>query len=145
MVLSVSRFRSNETKQMTDVKLWLLYSNTWNHLTVCKKRAQARLRMLSTKRFYKSYIRIYLIYMYKPDSVLTNLQWLIFHKTKPNQTLEIWGIWSTPSLPLLPGSLWPGVVGLKRVLSMGQIEQNTFVSKWLMLNCDCYIAIREML
>ena len=24
-------------KQMTDVKLWLLYSNTWNHLTVCKK------------------------------------------------------------------------------------------------------------
>ena len=24
-------------KQMTDVKLWLLYSNTWNHLTVCKQ------------------------------------------------------------------------------------------------------------
>ena len=22
---------------MTDVKLWLLYSNTWNHLNVCKK------------------------------------------------------------------------------------------------------------
>ena len=22
---------------MTDVKLWLLYSNTWNHLTVCKQ------------------------------------------------------------------------------------------------------------
>ena len=22
---------------MTDVKLWLLYSNIWNHLTVCKK------------------------------------------------------------------------------------------------------------
>ena len=25
-------------KQMTDVKLWLLYSNTWNHLTMCKKK-----------------------------------------------------------------------------------------------------------
>ena len=27
----------SERKQMTDVKLWLLYSNTWNHLTVCKQ------------------------------------------------------------------------------------------------------------
>ena len=29
---------------------------------------------------------IYLIYMYKKDLVLNNLQWLICHKTKPNQT-----------------------------------------------------------
>ena len=36
--------------------------------------------------------------------------------------LEIWGMWSTPSLPLLPGPLWSGVVVLDRVLSMGQIE-----------------------
>ena len=27
----------NVYKQITDVKLWLLYSNTWNHLTVCKQ------------------------------------------------------------------------------------------------------------
>ena len=27
----------NLSKQMTDVKLLLLHSNTWNHLTVCKK------------------------------------------------------------------------------------------------------------
>ena len=26
----------NVCNQMTDVKLLLLYSNTWNHLTVCK-------------------------------------------------------------------------------------------------------------
>ena len=26
-----------EGKQMTDVKLLLLYSNTWNYLTVCKQ------------------------------------------------------------------------------------------------------------
>ena len=31
----------------------------------------------------------------------------------------IWGVRSTPSLPLLPGPLWPGVVALDRVLSMG--------------------------
>ena len=24
--------------------------------------------------------------------------------------LELWGMWNTSSLPLLPGSLWPGVV-----------------------------------
>ena len=33
--------------------------------------------------------------------------------------LELWGIRSTPSLPLLPGPLWPGVVAPDRALSMG--------------------------
>ena len=31
-------------------------------------------------------------------------------------------MWSTPSLPLLPGSLWPGVIAPERVLSIDQIE-----------------------
>ena len=55
------------------------------------------------------------------DLVLNNLQRLICHKT--NQTkpavLELWGMRSTPSLPLLPGPLWPGVVAPDRALSMG--------------------------
>ena len=33
--------------------------------------------------------------------------------------LELWGMRSTPSLPLLPCPLWPGVVALDRVISMG--------------------------
>ena len=33
--------------------------------------------------------------------------------------LEIWGMRRTPSLPLLPGPLWPGVVAPDRDLSMG--------------------------
>ena len=37
--------------------------------------------------------------------------------------LKIWGMWSTPSLPLFPCSLWPGVVALDRILSIGQTEQ----------------------
>ena len=37
--------------------------------------------------------------------------------------LGLWGIQSTPSLPLLPGPLWPGVVAPDRALSIGQIEQ----------------------
>ena len=36
--------------------------------------------------------------------------------------LELWGMQSAPSLPLLPGQLWLRVVELKRVLSRGQIE-----------------------
>ena len=47
----------------------MLGRNTWNHLTVYKKWAQAHLKMLSTKSIYK-----YLIYMYKEDLALNNLQ-----------------------------------------------------------------------
>ena len=36
--------------------------------------------------------------------------------------LELWGMSSTPSLPLLSGSLWPEVVAPDRVLFTGQIE-----------------------
>ena len=36
--------------------------------------------------------------------------------------LELWGLWSTISLPSLPSPLWPGVVVPDRVLSLGQIE-----------------------
>ena len=36
--------------------------------------------------------------------------------------LELWGIRSSPSLPSLPGPLWPGVVASVKVLSIGQIE-----------------------
>ena len=31
---------------------------------------------------------IYLIYLYKEDLALNNLQWLICHKTKPNQIIQ---------------------------------------------------------
>ena len=59
----------------------LLYSNTWNHLTVCKKKTLVNLRM-SSKNVFINYI--YLIYVYKQDLALNNLQWLICHKTQPN-------------------------------------------------------------
>ena len=44
--------------------------------------------------------------------------------------LELWGMWSTPSLPSLPGPLWPGVVAPDGVLSMCQIVSSCV----LMLN-----------
>ena len=49
--------------------------------------------------------------------------------------LEFWGMLSTPSLPLLPGSLWPGVVAPDWVLSMGQIELNcVLMLNWIAWN-----------
>ena len=33
--------------------------------------------------------------------------------------IGLWGMRSTPSLPLLPGPLWPGMVAFDRALSMG--------------------------
>ncbi len=45
--------------------------------------------------------------------------------------LELWEMWSTPSLSSFPGPIWYGVVAPDRVLSMSQIELNC----GLMLNC----------
>ena len=36
--------------------------------------------------------------------------------------LELWGMLCTPSLPSLPGPLWPQIVAPDKLLSMGQIE-----------------------
>ena len=44
--------------------------------------------------------------------------------------LELWGMWTTPLLPSLPGPLWPRVVAADRVPSIGQIKINCV----LMLN-----------
>ena len=46
--------------------------------------------------------------------------------------LELWGMQSTPSLPLLPDPLSTGMVEPCSVLSMGQIELNCTYAK---LNC----------
>ena len=49
---------------------------------------------------------------------------------KATVILKLWGMRSTPSLLLLPGPLWPGVVAPDRALSMGQIELNC-----VLMNC----------
>ena len=67
----------------------------------------------------------------------TSHQWVSWYDTKQSDgkvpvMLELWGIQGTPSLPSLPGLLWPGVVAPNRVLSMGQIKLNCTYAK---LNC----------
>ena len=49
--------------------------------------------------------------------------------------LELWVMQHSPWLPSLPGPLWPGVIALDRILSMGQIEVNCI----LMLNWIVWI------
>ena len=47
-------------------------------------------QLLPPDRIFKRNIyHIYLIYMYEEDLALNNLQWLICHKTQPNQILYI--------------------------------------------------------
>ena len=52
------------------------------------------------------------------------------------EMLDFWGMQSTPSLPSLPGQLWPGVVAPDRVLSRGQIElSGVLMQNWIVWNC----------
>ena len=50
-------------------------------------------------------------------------------------------MWSTPSLPLPSSPLWPGMVTPDRALSMGLVKQTMWANKWLMQNCDGFVAI----
>ena len=55
-------------KQMTGVKLFMLDSNTWNYLTLCKKTSSGLFKNVSCKLLAnKPYIQY--VYMYKQDSV----------------------------------------------------------------------------
>ena len=60
----------------------------YNHLTVCKQ-----MNFGSFKKYYRQTIHLQIIYMYKDDLALNNLQWLICHKTKPNQIIYIFNIY----------------------------------------------------
>ena len=62
--------------------IYILYvgiKRIWDEIT-CKGWYAIKLNLT------KSYV--YLIYMYKEELSLNNLQWLICHKTKPNQYLK---------------------------------------------------------
>ena len=50
--------------------------------------------------------------------------------------MELWGMPSTPCLPLLPGPPWFRVVTLDRVLSIDQVDCLTFKQiTYAKLNC----------
>ena len=52
-------------------------------------------------------------------SMKLRIHWLyLLQKGKNAPFSQFWWVWSAPSLPLLPGPLWPGVVVPVRVLSI---------------------------
>ena len=61
--LSMSQVEQTVRKQITDVKLWWLYSNTWNYLTVCKKELRFTWKCYQQKVF-TNYIYIYIFNIY---------------------------------------------------------------------------------
>ena len=58
----------------------------------------------------------------------------VLDMTLNNLMVRLWETWSTSSLLLLPGPLWPGLVASDRVLSIGQIELNSILMRnWMVL------------
>ena len=58
--------------------------------------------------------------------------------------LKLWGMQSTPLLPSLPGPLNPGKVAPDKVLSMGQIEQNSIlILNWIIWNRTVHMYKNE--
>ena len=56
-------------------------------------------------------------------------------KGKAPVMLELWGMFSTPSLRSLPRPLWPRVIAADRAIFMGKIEINSaLVLKWIAWN-----------
>ena len=62
---------------------------------------------------------------------------------KHSDGVEIWGMWSTPSLPLLSGPLCPGVEAPDRILSIDQIELFDYLN-WVQTNDFCKIELLEI-
>ena len=78
-VLSMGQIEQTVYKQRGDIKLWLLYSNTWNHLTVYKKSSNSFKNVI-----YKMCLEIiYICNMYKQDLGSDNLQRLMCRKIQP--------------------------------------------------------------
>ena len=66
--------------------------------------------------------RIHLLHLCTRARLPTN--WCLGYDSKQSGVevlvmLGPWGIWSTSSLPLLPGPLWPSAVAPDKALSMG--------------------------
>ena len=54
--------------------------------------------------------------------------------------LELWEMWSTPSLPSFPVTLWLRFVAPDRFLSMDQIELNYIITQnWIVWNRTVYV------
>ena len=74
---------------------------------------------------YQEYYFVFCIHIFLVARLLRGktLPTSVLDMTPNHLILELWGVWSTLSLPLLPVPLKPWLVASERVLFMGQIEQ----------------------
>ena len=56
---------------------------------------------------------IYLIYIYQPDLVLNNQQWLICYKTQPNQLAFMIASFGSEILHAKTSDMWPGDISME--------------------------------
>ena len=56
-------------------------------------------------------------------------------KHSDRETTDLWGKRCIPSLPSLPGPLWPGVAAPDRLLSMGQKELFDILTECIQMTC----------
>ena len=134
---------------------------TLKHLTVSNQISSDSFKNCYLQLFVNKWY-VFKIDMYKQDLALNNIQGPIYHNHNQLSCPVVWGnrihrlhlcrgvkkrvSWydtkqsdwgmrSTPSLPSLPGPLWPGMVAPDRVLSMGQIKLNcVFMLNWIAWN-----------
>ena len=104
------------------IELLVLDSNNWNHFTNCRVSWGCRIhRLLLSKGV-------------RPANECPGDDTKQFVGEAPVMT-DHWRMQNSPSLPLLPGSLWSRVVAPDRALSMGQIELNcTLMINWIAWN-----------
>ena len=67
--------------------------------------------------------------------------WLLTASDSEASFLELWGMWGTHSLQLLPVPLWPKVIELVRVPSVGQIELFNNLLYWKSFRLDRIITV----
>ena len=80
--------------------------------------------------------RIHRIYLSRGERpFLTSVLDMTLKNSMVPVMLKLWGLLSTPSLPLLPAPLWPGVVAPDIVQSMSQIKLNcVLMLNWIAWN-----------
>ena len=55
--------------------------------------------------------------------------------------LELWGMWSTPSLPSLPGPLWPGVVAPDKGPIYGVNRTKWWLASTVFIHLNCVFML----
>ena len=93
---------------------WIILDIVSNHLTLVQP------TLIDRGEIYKSFLNVCNFYLAQSTEIVENTDYIsvgdktppltsvLMYDTKPSHgdapILELWGMWSTPSLPLLPGS-----------------------------------------